>query len=591
MTADKVSAVPPRPVAAAGSAEPWFVAALAEAEACLAAGDLAAALAAARAVWEAPDPPAHQPPEPETARPVPPEAAVPAAATAAGAPPAADGAAGVPNTAAAAARPDDASRDRAGFLLASGLHRRSAFTEQLALAEALVPRLRRRGGPEFGEYLRWVVLAGCEQARFEVVLPLAYEVVALADADGSPRVRAMAYNAFAVCFERMGDPWQSERLMADALALAREAGTAYELFITLNNLCAVRIGAHYQLRGVGAGAGQDDADALLPLQRALPLAREAVALLPAVSLPPAQVIAPGNLGEILVHLGEHAEARGLLEASLTLASAQGMRPQQQRLRCSLAELALREGRPAEAASLVAQVLADEVPVPQTALRAHHAGYLAAQRLGHVAQALHHLEQHARIERQRSVHQLRAQSELFVTRVESERLRERARLLEVVTRHDPLTGLGNRREFDGRLPAMLQATQAAGQPLALAMLDIDTYKAINDRHGHQVGDLVLVTVAQQLRDSLRATDLVARLGGDEFVLVLPDASGTRALELCERIRARVAAHDWAALVPGLRVTVSIGVATTPPHDAAPLVGRADAALYRAKRAGRNRSALG
>ena len=486
---------------------------------------------------------------------------------------------------------DDDQRDRAGWLLASGLHRSSAYTAQLELFDALAPRLRRRGGPALGEYLRWVVLAGCELARFEIALPAAYEVMALADADGSPRLRAMATNTFAVCFERMGDPWQSERLMGEALVLAREAGAPYELFVTLNNLCAVLIGSYYQLRGAGAGTGQEAAAALAPLQRSLPLAREALTLLDALPLPQARVICLGNLGENLLHLGELDEARGLLDTSLGEAERMGLPPQSQRVRCSQAELALREGRPSDARALVECVLADAVPVPQTALRAHHAGYLAARQLGDVDAALRHLEQHARIERQRSVNQLRAQSELFVTRVESERLRERALLLEEITRRDPLTGLGNRRELDARLPALLQATQAGSQPLAVAVLDLDTYKAINDRHGHQLGDQVLVAVAQLLRDSLRATDLVARLGGDEFMLVLPEASGLRAQELCERIRGRVAAHDWHALVPGLVVTVSIGVAATPPHDVAPLVARADAALYRAKRAGRNCTEIG
>jgi len=534
--------VPPRPQLPVGSsAETDPATALARAEACHVGGDVAGTVAAARLAWD---------------------------------------------TAA-----DDHTRDRAGWLLASGLHRGSAYTAQLALFESLAPRLRRCRDPELLEYLRWVVLAGCELARFDIALPTAYEVMALADADGAPRLRAMATNTFAVCFERMGDPWQSERLMGEALALAREAGAPYELFVTLNNLCAVLIGSFYQLRGVGADAAQDQAGPLAPLRRSLPLAREAASLLDAVPLPQARLICLGNLGENLLHLGEQDEARALLAAALAEALRMGLHPQAQRVRCSQAELALREGRPAEARALVEHVLADAVSVPQTALRAHHAGYLAARQLGDVAAALHHLEHHARIERQRSVNQLRAQSELLVTRVESERLRERARLLEQVTRHDPLTGLGNRRELDARLPALLQATQAAGQPLAVAMLDIDNYKAINDRHGHQLGDQVLVAVAQLLRDSLGATDLVARLGGDEFMLVLPEASGPRALELCERIRTQVATHDWQAMAPGLVVTVSIGVAAAPPHEGAPLVTRADAALYRAKRGGRNRSESG
>lgn len=484
---------------------------------------------------------------------------------------------------------DEAQRDRAGWLRAFFTYRRSDFAGLLALGETLTARLRVRGGPDFGEYLRWMTLAACEMGRFDVALPAAYEVQALADAAGKAGERALALNAFGACFERMGDPWQAERLMREALDIVRVEGSAYERFITLNNLCAVLIGAHYLLRGAGV-----EADARAPLERALPLAREAAEIVDEIGQAHVRVHAQGNLGEVLLHLGEADESHRLLQAALAEAEASGVQAQGLRVRCSLAEWELRHGDPARARAGLQALLDGGGTTPMTALRVHHAMFRAARALGDPATALVHLERHAEMERRRSVTQLRAQSELFITRVEAEharrdaeRHRERAREMEAHAQRDPLTGLGNRREVARRLPRLLQEAAATEHPIALAMLDLDNFKQINDRFGHPVGDRVLVAAAQVLRDSVRATDLVARTGGEEFLAVLPDAPPGRAREVCERIRARIEGGDWAAIAPGLTVTISIGLAAAPPYDETALTARADAALYRAKSAGRNR----
>ena len=119
-----------------------------------------------------------------------------------------------------------------------------------------------------------------------------------------------------------------------------------------------------------------------------------------------------------------------------------------------------------------------------------------------------------------------------------------------------------------------------------MLDLDRFKEINDRFGHAIGDEVLVAVARLLTENTRAVDIGARVGGEEFLLVLPDTDGERALEICERVRLRVAGYDWGALGDGLAVTVSIALASAPPCDGAELSARADGALYVAKGRGRN-----
>ena len=127
----------------------------------------------------------------------------------------------------------------------------------------------------------------------------------------------------------------------------------------------------------------------------------------------------------------------------------------------------------------------------------------------------------------------------------------------------------------------------GQPMAVALLDIDYFKRINDTYGHAGGDLVLKTFAQLTRDSLRGTDVLGRWGGEEFLLMLPGTSVTEAAQGVERMRNQLARHSADAMAPGLRVTFSAGVAevgSTDDLDVA--VERADQAMYRAKVQGRN-----
>ncbi|MCP5285075.1 MAG: GGDEF domain-containing protein [Burkholderiaceae bacterium] len=493
---------------------------------------------------------------------------------------------------------DNTTRAQAGWLQAQLTYRRGDYAGVLALADTLTPMLRAEGGDNLREFLRSVVFAGAEIGRFDLALPAAYEVHALAEATGRAGPRSQALNAFGICFERMGDPWQAERLLRDALSLARDGEVQRELLAALNNLCAVLIGAYYLQRGAEASP-----ESLAALNRALPLAEEMVALLGAGGDPYMRAISEGNLGEILVHLGERERSQQLLQRTQEETTRLGFMPQRRRVICSLAEWELRHGTEARARdqlqALLAEVDAEGAALPpMTAVRAHHALYQAHKALGETAAALQHLETQAELLRERVVQQLRVQSEQFITRVEAEqsrreadRQRARAQSLEADARRDPLTGLGNRRAVDHQLSTLLSDAAAAGQPVTLAMLDLDRFKQINDRHGHLVGDRVLVTAAQLLRECVRHGDLVARIGGEEFLAVLPDADAARAREICERIRQRFVGHDWGALAPGLTVTLSAGLASTPPYDETALTTRADRALYRAKANGRDRVEAG
>ncbi|GAB6197611.1 hypothetical protein PAGU2595_029540 [Lysobacter xanthus] len=121
-----------------------------------------------------------------------------------------------------------------------------------------------------------------------------------------------------------------------------------------------------------------------------------------------------------------------------------------------------------------------------------------------------------------------------------------------------------------------------------MLDIDGFKAINDAHGHLVGDQVIARVAEACQQALRQADEIARTGGEEFVVLLPDSAVDEARQVAERLRAGVEALDFNDVAAGLRVTISLGVTSLIARDAGlpELLARADEALYQAKAAGRN-----
>ncbi|HZL39208.1 MAG TPA: GGDEF domain-containing protein [Pseudolabrys sp.] len=162
-------------------------------------------------------------------------------------------------------------------------------------------------------------------------------------------------------------------------------------------------------------------------------------------------------------------------------------------------------------------------------------------------------------------------------------------LEKLATTDGMTSLINRRHFDALARAEWARFQRYGRPLSLMLLDIDKFKSINDRFGHDAGDLVLKAVAETCKTTKRQTDVVARFGGEEFVLLLPETDETAAEIAAERLRRAI--QDHSHVLPGetLQVTASIGVAGATLGMAAfeVMLKRADQALYEAKHTGRNR----
>jgi diguanylate cyclase (GGDEF)-like protein len=157
--------------------------------------------------------------------------------------------------------------------------------------------------------------------------------------------------------------------------------------------------------------------------------------------------------------------------------------------------------------------------------------------------------------------------------------------------DPLTGVSNRRVVMDQLSHALALAARQNQPLSLLMFDIDWFKQVNDTHGHQAGDLVLISVVAAVGQRLRTTDVLGRIGGEEFVAVLPNTSAGGARALAEDLRRTVAATPIVVDGQAIHTTVSVGVYTTaadaPALDFDEIVAQCDSALYAAKRNGRNR----
>jgi two-component system, cell cycle response regulator len=174
---------------------------------------------------------------------------------------------------------------------------------------------------------------------------------------------------------------------------------------------------------------------------------------------------------------------------------------------------------------------------------------------------------------------------------SERLRENVQQSIEMAVTDALTGLHNRRYMETHLNSLVEQAAARGKPLSVLVLDIDYFKAINDRHGHDAGDEVLREFATRVRKAIRGIDLACRYGGEEFVVVMPETDMAVAGMVAERLRKRIASEPFPLNQPGkaIDVTISIGIAARGEADdtAATMLKRADQALYRAKRDGRNR----
>lgn len=510
---------------------------------------------------------------------------------------------------------DDAGRALATRLITLNLWRlgqpeRAVHTGQRALA------LYRQLGDAAGEAETLVSLCMAYVALglYRDALDAAVRALAAARESGDRRIESWALNRIGVAYEALADAELAARYLHEALALARSHGGEEEQFAALCNLAS---------NALVAATGHRDGGRLAAAGAAISAARnhatEALALARRSGNVHREVLALSNLAEALVEDGDNSGAAALITEYGELAERQGFRPLELAARLDHASLRQREGDHAGAVAQLDALLRELPAEANTEIRrkVEQALYVSNKTLARPAQALAHHEVHARLEREHLVQRADAQARVLLERLEFEkakrelalarddaqaqraraieleieqhRLRARAEAMARAAHEDPLTGLHNRRLIEDMLPGVLRAALSAATPLALVMLDVDHFKRVNDGHGHAVGDRVLASLAQLLRQHTRSSDLLARVGGEEFLLVLPGTELGTAVDIAERTRSAIAAAGFDEVAPGLKVTVSLGVSAWAGarDDLEALGKRVDEALYRAKEGGRDR----
>lgn len=390
-------------------------------------------------------------------------------------------------------------------------------------------------------------------------------------------VLAFALNARGVTLAVCRQVTMAVPLLQRAIAVAAEAGaTGHHAFALLNlGFCYVKLAEE-------ADANQDAASMDLWLDRAIAVTSESIAVAEDFGDLWTLRVALGNCAEMYAMHGDVAAAMAHLDRSAALPGEGGASLRIHYL-YTLATARLRSGDllGAQEAARQSLALADETGQIDHQLN-------AAAQLGRVYEALGQFEEalalqkryHSLYVRQsgETTHRLAKAAEL---RAETRELRARASALAAEALLDALTGMPNRRSFERTVAAL------AGSDYALAIVDLDHFKSVNDQYSHLVGDDVLRRVSRTLETHLADRGHVARLGGEEFVLLLPQHDTKGAVAIVESLRLALHGIDWSDVAPGLVTTASFGLCSTAEaRDHEEIMISADQRLYAAKHNGRN-----
>ncbi len=383
----------------------------------------------------------------------------------------------------------------------------------------------------------------------------AEEAIAVADEHGDVHLRVFARRAACMVFGNVGvTDWQGQ--LRDVLDLSIAAGDRWQEAISRND-----IACWHQHEGRTAEA-EDEIERGLDIARELERNRFALGVL------------HSTRSDIRLLAGRADEARADAERAIAALIEQGepnpyvfgvtVRAEVQAL-AALGRLdeAQRSGEGALAR------LGEHVPQARSLVLSTMAE--ALREAGRLEEAYDALSRSAELERQ-------AVRELSELRISLERATLEASALREEAERDWLTGLHNRRYLARQL-------ESIAPQFSIAVLDLDHFKAINDEHGHDVGDQVLVRIAGLLLGVVRHSDVVVRTGGEEFVLLMPASDRSAARHCCERALQAIRDAGWDEVAPGLTVTASVGIASSGESD--DLAALADRRLYAAKRAGRDR----
>lgn len=387
---------------------------------------------------------------------------------------------------------------------------------------------------------------------------------------------------------QLGDLPAAMQWCQRGVELARAIDDQAALGAALDTVACV----HTDMAAAARSAGRHE-EALGRVRQAIALSTQAAEIARQVGHVDYEASAVLNLAGALTEAGEAPRALTLLQA-WAQRHPQALPRQKAHHQEALGQVHLALGQAEEAVVAFEQALAAcDIPAYQASAAEHLS--MALERCGRWREALAQYKVFHALQARLSAERAQRSARVATARLDIERERARARQLassnQALRRRaddlarqaheDVLTGLPNRREVDRLL---LQWPRQ----IAVALVDVDHFKLVNDRFSHAVGDAVLRRLAAIMRDSSRPQDVAARLGGEEFVLILEGAPTASAAHAAERLRRAVEAFRWESLASGLRVTVSIGVASAAEAaDGADLLALADRRLYAAKREGRNR----
>ena len=337
-----------------------------------------------------------------------------------------------------------------------------------------------------------------------------------------------------------------------------------------------------------------------------------------------EALAQSTAGKAYAKLFQYEQAETLQQQALDYAVSSGNKQSQAWSLYELGQVYRNTTlAKAQGSYLAALALAQELSIKELEMRVYRSLSDLSASAGEVGAALEYYRKHHAVEldifsreaslrtralmMQLEVERVRSEAQIYkirsielasaneaLERVNAEKsglvqmLEDQSQLLRRQVSEDGLTGLYNRKHIEAILQREFWQQKSSQQRLCIAMLDIDHFKRINDTYSHPMGDQVLRVVAGLFSQSCRPTDAVGRYGGEEFLFVFPGATLMQGQQICERVQSAVRAYDWDQLHPGLRVTLSIGLAAdldVPNHER--LISRADALLYRAKNAGRDR----
>lgn len=440
-------------------------------------------------------------------------------------------------------------------------------------------------------------VASVRLGRNERAMESALLAVRLAEHLPDPRRRVQAYHALGVAAYSGRNFDESRNAFQRAIQQARQCDPPLNEFELLVDLAFTECLLHFTERNLGGQRLSLDAASrhVNEAHRLLALAQRDGA--DNVSLSPgshANNLLVLRMSDLLLGIwaGDMAGARVALDEYRDTARRNNRPWMRATESWGEAEIALAEGDLAFAGECAERMIAIAESHRHETLTGigHQLLSHACERRGNFAGALDAMKRLVRREQAARAESLKTrvsviewQIELRENRQQVERLASASQLFEKLAMEDALTGLANRRALEAALTTMLAETQGGGSPLCVALIDVDRFKRINDAFSHHAGDEALKVIAQAFRRNVRDGDFCARLGGDEFVLALR-ADPEVAAGICRRIEADISAWDGGALAPGLKLSVSIGLAAAEPGDGvALLLDRGDQRMYRLKAA--------